>query len=137
MNGRRMLALTEHIWLDVRYAARSLARRPVVTVAAAVSLAVGIGVNTALFSVFELMMLRRLSVPAPEQLVLFSSPGPRPGGTSTGQAGGREYVFSLPLFRDIEKVDNSGLEQIAAHRDFEANLSYDGQSERGQGLTVW
>ena len=136
MNGRRVLALTEHIWLDVRYAARSLARRPVVTVAAVVSLAVGIGVNTAIFSVFELMMLRRLSVPAPEELVLFSSPGPRPGGTSTGQAGGREYIFSLPLFRDIENIDSTGLEQIAAHRDFEANLSYQSQSERGQGLIV-
>ena len=136
MSGRRLLALLEHIWLDVRYAALSLARRPVVTVAAIVSLAVGIGINTAIFSVFELMMLRRLSVPAPEELVLFSSPGPRPGGTSTGQAGGREYVFSFPLFRDIENIDNTGLEQIAAHRDFEANLSYDGQSEGGRGLIV-
>ncbi|HEX5108668.1 MAG TPA: ABC transporter permease [Vicinamibacterales bacterium] len=136
MSGRRVLAVVEHIWLDARYASRALARRPVITAAAVVSLAVGIGVNTAIFSVFELMMLRRLSVPAPDELVRFGSPGPRPGGTSTGQAGGREYVFSLPLFRDIAGIDNTGLEHIAAYRDFETNLSYDGQSERGQGLIV-
>ena len=136
MNGRRFLAMTEHIWLDVRHAARSLRKRPVVTVAAVVSLAVGIGVNTAIFSVFERMMLRRLPVPSPEQLVLVSSPGPRPGGTTSGSAGGRDYIFSYPLFRDIETIANTGLDQIAAHRDFEARVTYDDHSERVQGLIV-
>jgi len=136
MKRHQLVAIAEHLWLDVRHAARSLRRRPVVTVAAIVSLAVGIGVNTAIFSVFERMMLRRLPVPAPEQLVLFSSPGPRPGASSTGNGGGRDYLFSYPLFRDIEDLDNTGLQQIAAHRDFDANLSYDGHRERGQGLVV-
>jgi hypothetical protein len=49
---------------DARYATRSLASRPLVSGAAVVSLALGIGVNTAIFSVFERLILRRLLVPA-------------------------------------------------------------------------
>ena len=69
---------------DLRYAARSLRRRPMVTTIAAVSLALGIGVNSAIFSVFNRLLLQALPVPAPEALVTITSPGPRPGNTSTG-----------------------------------------------------
>jgi len=62
------------MWQDVRYALRSLTRRPVVTVVAVLSLALGIGVNTAIFSVFERLLLRRLPVPVPEELVHVISP---------------------------------------------------------------
>ena len=64
---------------DFRYALRSLASRPLVTTVAVLSLALGIGVNTAIFSVFERLLLRRLPVTAPEQIVNVTSPGPKPG----------------------------------------------------------
>ncbi len=126
----------DSVWQDVKYALRSQAKRPVVTLAAVLSLALGIGVNTAIFSIFDQMMLRSLPVPDAGQIVRIASPGPKPGGTSTGNAGRREYVFSDPLFRDLERLDNTGLREIAAYRDFEASIAVNGSSERAQGVIV-
>ena len=86
--------MVEAAWQDLRYAVRSLARRPLVTAVAVLSLALGIGVNTAIFSVFERLLLRRLPVPAPEELVNVTSPRPRPGRTSTDDAGALAHIFS-------------------------------------------
>jgi putative ABC transport system permease protein len=121
---------------DLRYAARSLARRPMVTAVTALSLALGIGVNSALFSVFDHLLLRHLPVASPDQLVLITSPGPRPGGTSTSAAGRNEAVFSYPLFRDLERLTNAGLSSIVAHRDFSVNLAFRNQTQHGEGLLV-
>src|SRR5262249_54387856 len=88
------------------------------------------------FTVFDHLLFRQLPVPAPEQIVLITSPGPRPGGTSTSGAGRSEAVFSYPLFRDLEGLTNTGLSSIAAHRDFSANLAYRGQTQNGLGLLV-
>jgi len=128
--------MIDSLFQDVRYAARSLARRPLVTAVTALSLALGIGVNSALFSVFDHLLLRSLPVASPEQLVLITSPGPRPGGTSTSGAGRNEAVFSYPLFRDLERFTNVGLSSIVAHRDFSVNLAYRSQTEHGEGLIV-
>jgi predicted permease len=120
---------------DLRYALRSLANRPLVTTVAVLSLALGIGVNTAIFSTFEQLLLRRLPVPAPDQIVNVTSPGPRPGSSSSSDAGGSEAIFSYPLFRDLERVWPDSI-RIAAHRDFGANLAYRGQTSDGEGLLV-
>lgn len=61
--------MTNNLWLDVRHAARALARRPLVSGVAILSLALGIGVNSAIFSAFERLMLRRLPVPAADEIV--------------------------------------------------------------------
>ena len=55
---------------DLRFAARTLARRPSLTVTAALTLALGIGINTSMFSLLEALVLRPLPYPQPEQLVL-------------------------------------------------------------------
>jgi len=127
--------MIDTLWQDVRYAIRSLARRPLVTAVAILSLALGIGVNSAMFSIFDRLLMRRLPVPAPAEIVNVTSPGPRPGSRSTGDSGGIEAIFSYPLVRDIERVQTvfSG---IGAQRDFGANLSYRGQTLNGQGLLV-
>ena len=51
---------------DIRYAIRSLTRRPLVTSVAVLSLALGIGVNSAMFSLFDRLILRRLPLPSPD-----------------------------------------------------------------------
>jgi predicted permease len=99
------------------------------------SLALGIGVNTAIFSVFDRLLLRRLPTPAANEIVNVISPGPRPGSRSTGDGGRTDAVFSYPLFRDLERLDGDAL-QIAAHRDFRANLAYKGHTSDAEGLLV-
>jgi predicted permease len=67
----------ERLWQDVRYALRGMRRTPGFTAAAVVSLALGIGANTAIFSLINTLMLRMLPVEHPGQLVelLFKAPG--------------------------------------------------------------
>ena len=63
------LPRVESIWQDVRYAMRTMRRAPVFTAVAVLSLALGIGANTAIFTVIDALMLKTLPVRAPEQLV--------------------------------------------------------------------
>ena len=60
---------------------RTLAKTPFVTTIAVLSLALGIGANAAIFSLFDQMLLRPLPVHEPERLVNLSAPGPKPGST--------------------------------------------------------
>jgi len=120
---------------DIRHALRALRARPLVSAVAVLSLALGIGVNSAIFSVADGILLRRLRVPAPERIVNVVSPGLRPGPTSTGDSGGREAVFSHRLFRELERTNATGV-TLAAHRDFPANMGYEGRTARGFGLLV-
>ena len=96
--------MNDTLWQDLRYAGRSLRRRPLVTGVAVLSLALGVGVNTAMFSVFDRLLLAQLPVPSPDQLVTLTSPGPRPGNVSTNDSGDVQYVFNYPLFRDLERI---------------------------------
>jgi len=121
---------------DLRYAIRALVRRPLVTSVAVLSLALGIGVNSAIFSLFDRLILRRLAVPSPDEIVLVTSPGPHPGSRSTGNfSGGVDAIFSYPLFRDLEQLKDDGL-QLAAYASFGANVAYEGQSSEANGVLV-
>ena len=120
---------------QLKLAFRTLFKTPFVTIVAVLSLALGIGANAAIFSLFHELILRPLPVPGPQQLVNLSAPGPKPGSTSCGQAGDCEQVFSYPMFRDLEKGQDV-FTGIAAHMPFGANFAYDGETINGQGLLV-
>jgi predicted permease len=127
--------MVDALWQDLRYAIRSLRQRPLVSVVAIASLSLGLGVNTSIFSMFNSLLLSRLPVPSPTELVNVLSPGPKPGSRSASRSGRVEALFSHPLFRDIERVQGSSL-QVAAHRDFEVNVSHRGQTAPAMGLLV-
>lgn len=62
-------ALADRFLLDLRHTVRALARAPIFTTAAILSLALGIGANTAIFTIVHTVMLKALPVEAPQQLV--------------------------------------------------------------------
>jgi putative ABC transport system permease protein len=120
---------------NIKLALRTLFKTPFVTTVAVASLALGIGANAAIYSLFDQMLLRPLPVRAPEQLVNLSAPGPKPGSQSCSNAGSCELVFSYPMFRDLEQKQQV-LTGLAAHVDVGVNLSYRGQTENGDGMLV-
>ena len=120
---------------NLRLALRTLFKSPFITLVAILSLALGIGANSAIFSLFDQMLLRPLPVPRADELVNFKSPGPKPGSNSCSQAGGCDEIFSYPMFRDLEKAQTS-FTGIAAHRNFGGSLGYQGTSLSGEGLLV-
>ena len=120
---------------DLRHAARSLRRRPLVSAVAILSLALGVGVNTAMFSVFDRLLLAQLPVPSPDRLVAITSPGPRAGNVSTNDSGDVQYVFNYPLFRDLERVQTV-FTALGGFREIRANLAYRGQTVSAEGLLV-
>jgi predicted permease len=121
--------------VNLKLAVRRLFKTPFVSIIAILSLALGIGANAAIFSLFDQTLLRPLPVQRPDELVNFSAPGPKQGSNSCGQAGDCESVFSYPMFRDLER-QQTVFTAIAAHVGFGANLSYQGQTESGGGMLV-
>jgi predicted permease len=119
----------------IRFALRTLFRTPFVTGVAIISLALGIGANAAIFSLFEQMLLRPLPVSKPGELVNLANPGPKPGSQSCGQAGDCDEVFSYMMFRDLEKAQTA-FTGIAAHVGFGSNLAYKGETLSGEGVLV-
>jgi predicted permease len=121
--------------VNPRLALRTLMRAPFVTLVTVLSLALGIGANSAIFSFFDQILLRPLPVRDAGQLVNLSAPGPKPGSTSCNQSGNCEEVFSYPMFRDLEQRQDV-LTGLAAHRGFGANLAYKGNTSSSEGSLV-
>jgi predicted permease len=123
---------------NLRFAFRMLFKTPLVTSVAIASLALGIGANAAIFSLFNQLLLRRLPVTEPDRLVNLLAPGPKPGSQSCNQASIRDNcddVVSYPMFRDLERAQTV-FTGLAAHRLFAANLAYDRQTLNDEGLMV-
>jgi predicted permease len=120
---------------NLRLALRMLFRTPAITTIAILSLAVGIGANAAIFSLYNQMLLRPLPVRDPAGLVNLGAPGPKHGSQSSNNAGSSEYTFSYPMFRDLERA-KTRFSGIAAHRLIETNLSFKGQTTSASGMQV-
>ena len=120
----------------IRYAIRSLAKAPLLSLVVVLSLGLGIGANTAIYSLLHQVILAALPVANPQQLVLLTAPADTKGGrNSTSGAGDMEYIFSYPMFRELEKRPE-GLTGLAAFRGVGANLAYGTQTVSGAVLLV-
>ena len=115
----------ETLWQDLRYSLRLLLKNPSFTAVAVLSLALGIGANTAIFSLINAVMLRSLPVEKPDELVM----------VLTGRAEGTNFNFSYPLYTDFRDQNNvfSGL---MAHSPISVSLSDGQQTERIKGEIV-
>lgn len=108
---------------DFRYAARVLAKNPVFTVVAVLTLALGIGANTAIFTLLDQILLRLLPVKNPQQLVQLTMRG-RHYGSEWGS-----NTISYPMFRDFQDHDEvfSGM---FCRFPTPVSLTFGGQAER-------
>jgi predicted permease len=116
----------EDFWQDLRYGARMLRKQPGFTLIAVLTLALGIGANTAIFSVVNALWLRPLPYPQAEQLVLAWHRNTKQGDDSFLTSG--NY---LDLLRQ-----NQAFAQMAAISDHDFSLTGQGEPERLQGQLV-
>ena len=120
----------------LRFAWRSLAKAPLLSLVVILSVGLGIGANTAIFSLLHQILLNSLPVDRPEELVSVTSPEDfKSGRNSTNDSGGGQFIFSYPMFRELEK-HSQGLSGIGAFRALEANLSFGKQTVAGSMLVV-
>jgi predicted permease len=89
----------ETVLKDLRYAFRQLARSPVFTAVAIASLALGIGANTAIFSIFNAALLASLPVRNPQELVILTNPNMN--GFSNGHQGGERNLLTYAEYKAL------------------------------------
>ena len=114
---------------DVLFALRSLARSPMFTAVAVLSLALGIGANTAIFSLIDQVLLRSLPVQDPASLVMVITLGPHMGSNS-----GRN-TLSYPMYKDYREK-NKVFSGMLCSRTGSVSVSYDGPGEITEAETV-
>jgi putative ABC transport system permease protein len=105
--------MLSNLWSDIRYGVRTVVTRPTFAAVIVCTLAFGIGVNVAIFSLAEQILLRSLPVPEPDRLVNPIESGQKTVGRMNSglrplarpsASGGPESVFSYPMFRDFERA---------------------------------
>jgi predicted permease len=121
---------------DVRYALHGFALRPMYAFVVVLTLAIGIGVNVAVFSLFDRIMLRELNVARPHELVkLVTQRADGPVNRIANEQGPGEETFSYAMFRDLERAGAPYVD-LAASRMIQASLGRDGATTVGSAVLV-
>lgn len=123
------VGLLETLWQDLRYALRQLRRSPGFTAAAVLSVTLGIGANTAIFTLLDQVLLRMLPVQAPQQLVLLRWDGAFYGTNIS------DDVLSYPVYRDLRDHNQVFRDVLCYHR-MAFGIRYQDQVERVEGELV-
>jgi predicted permease len=133
VRDQRGIPVLESFWQDVRYGARMLRKNPGFTIVAVLTLALGIGANTAIFSVIESVMFRSLPFTAPDQIVRIEST--KDGVLLMPNGSGRLGGPSPMDLRDFAQ-NNHTFDQVAVYDTWRKNVSFsDNQSEPEQMWT--
>jgi predicted permease len=114
---------------DLRYAARTFRKSPIFVVVAVVSLALGIGANTAIFTLVDQLLLRLLPVKDPNQLVLLWGRGPHYGSNNGS------HKLSYPMYSDI-RDHNQVFSGMFCRWNTSMSVSAEGKNERVEGELV-
>ena len=114
------------LWLDLRYALRTMAKAPGLTAVLVITLALGIGATTAIFSVVHAVLLRPLPYPAPDRLARLYT-------EITGKHGLPHVGFAVPSFHDLQRSCRS-CAAIAAWQDASASLAGGDRPVRVQAI---
>jgi putative ABC transport system permease protein len=117
------------LWQDIRFGLRVLGKNPGFTIIAVITLALGIGANTAIFSLMNQILLRRLPVRNPSELVVLHAPGPSTGRISSD--GDVTESFSYPMYKGL-RDGAANVIGLVARSSSDASLASQGQTERGR-----
>lgn len=120
----------ESIRSDLRFVVRSLSKSPLFVVVAVASLALGIGANSAIFSLLDQVMLRMLPVKNPQQLVLVDW-----DGTFSGRAQ-NDHAFSYPMYVAFRDKNPGVFQGLLAHFPTSMDVRSKGTAERATGELV-
>src|SRR6188768_2847253 len=119
-----ILSIVDSIGRDVRYALRGLSRRPAFTFAAVLTLAVGIGATTAIFSVVYSVLIKPLAYPNSDDLVRIR------------HAGNRGDISATSIQYLTYRRENESFAEIGVWREDSATLTERGEPERVRALLV-
>jgi predicted permease len=108
---------------DLRLAVRGLFRNPLFSIVAILSLALGIGANTAIFTLIDQILLRQLPVKNPDELVMLYQAGPHSGSNMGSR------MHSYPIYQEYQKRAEP-LGEVIARRLADASIAIDNQTER-------
>jgi predicted permease len=114
---------------DLRLALRGLRRNPLFATVAILSLALGIGANTAIFTLIDQILLRKLPVANPDQLVMLYQEGPH-NGSNMGSR-----MQSYPIYQDLQQRAEP-LSEVLCRRLVPASVSIDNRTERLEAEAV-
>src|SRR6201996_2417265 len=112
---------------NLRYAARQLRKSPGFTLTVVITLALGIGANAAVFTLFDQVLLRMLPVQQPKELVRFEWSGSFSGSMSSF-GGDSDNYFSYPMYKDL-RDHNQVLDGLIAADKTGVGVSWRNQAE--------
>ena len=119
---------------DVRFALRQLRKSPAFTLTVVVTLALGIGANAAVFTLFDQVLLRMLPVQRPKELVRFEWTG-RFSGSASSFGGSSHDFFSYPMYKDL-RDQNQVFQGILAADKTGVGISWHNQAENKDAEVV-
>ncbi len=120
---------------DLRFALRQLRRSPGFAITAVLTLALGIGANTAIFSLLDQALLRSLPVRDPQQLVILEGTGDAWEGHSSSHGGDQQAYFSYPMYKDL-RDRNQAFEGLIATAPADIGFARNGVSENSKAEIV-
>ena len=122
----RLAGRIEGLWRGLRMAGKALAKSPGFTAVAVVTMALGIGVNTVMFSLMDHLLLRNLPVRDPQRLVVFHGNFTTPG---MYRSNGRGLSFSWPKYTQF-RDESTVFSGVAARFAADGSLEYRGSTEK-------
>ena len=120
---------------DLQFALRQMRRSPGFVFTAVCTLALGVGANTAVYSLLDQALLRALPVRAPEQLVVLSAPGKAWEGHTSDDGAGADKSFSYPMYRDLRDQARV-FDGLISTTQAAVGITYDRMSEPGDAEVV-
>lgn len=123
LRDKQRLRPFENTWQDVRYALRTLRKNPTFAITVILTLAFGIGANTAIFTLLDQVLLRKLPVYAPQELVMLYQQGAH-NGSNMGPR-----MHSYPIYQDYQQKATP-LSQVIARRLVAVSFAVDNHTER-------